>query len=54
MAVSLNSRLLWHMDQELLEATTKFRGCSMRARLVRVSMAVTIYCIWHERNLRVF
>lgn len=37
-----------------MEATRRFKGMSMAARIGRLGFVVTIYCIWHERNMRIF
>ena len=41
-------------QEELNEAIHRFRGSSLAARLGRLTMAVTMYCIWEERNARIF
>ena len=41
-------------DQELEAAVNSFKGNSLFARLGRCCFAITVYCIWQERNQRIF
>ena len=39
---------------EVQEATRRFRGASMQAKMGRLAFTVVVYCIWKERNQRIF
>ena len=41
-------------EDELSEVVNRFKGDSLMARVGRLVFAVVIYCIWQERNQRIF
>lgn len=41
-------------DQEIHEAIQRSGGGSMAARVRKLSLGISVYCIWWERNLRIF
>ena len=42
----------WLQEEQI--AAQRYVGSSLKARLSRLSLSVCIYCLWIERNLRIF